>query len=44
MATTHTRVPNSVRDKAEDVKKEYDYPSLGEAIRHMCQSTESYDV
>jgi hypothetical protein len=43
MATTHTRVPDSVREKAKDVKSEYDYPSIGEAIRHMCQEG-GYDV
>jgi len=44
MATTHTRVPNSVRERAKDVKDEYDYPSIGEAIRHMCQSGKEFDV
>jgi len=43
MATTHTRVPDSVRDSAKDVKEEYDYPSIGEAIRHMCRKG-GYDV
>jgi len=39
----HTRVPESVREKAREVQDEYDYPSLGEAIRHMCQDG-GYDV
>jgi len=37
------RVPNSVCDKAEEIKEQYDYNSLGEAIRHMCQAG-GYDV
>jgi hypothetical protein len=43
MASKQTRVPDSVREQAEDVKDEYEYPSLGEAIRHMCQEG-GYDV
>lgn len=43
MASTQTRVPDKVREKAEDVQEEYDYPSLGEAIRHMCKEG-GYDV
>ena len=37
------RLPESVIKTAEQVKDEYDYPSLGEAIRHMCQEG-GYDV
>ena len=32
---TITRVPDAVLDKAEDVQTEHDYPTIGEAIRHM---------
>jgi len=38
-----TRVPESVREKAKEVQDEYEYPSLGEAIRHMCREAD-YDV
>lgn len=44
MGTTHARVPDAVLDRARDIRDEYDYPSIGEAIRHMCQSGEAYDV
>jgi len=43
MASTQTRIPDKVRERAKDVKETYDYPSLGEAIRHMCQEG-GYDV
>ena len=43
MATTHTRVPDSVREKAKEVQEQYGYPTIGEAIRHMCQEA-GYDV
>ena len=35
MPTTHARVPNAVLDAAKDVQDEHDYPTIGEAIRHM---------
>lgn len=38
-----TRVPETVKSKAEDVQKEYDFATLGEAIRHMCREG-GYDV
>lgn len=37
------RTPDIVREQAREVRDEYDYPSLGEAIRHMCQEG-GYDV
>jgi hypothetical protein len=37
------RIPKSVYEQAEEVKDEYDYPSIGEAIRHMCKEG-GYDV
>ena len=43
MATTHARVPNAVLDAAEDVQDEHDYPTIGEAIRHMVREG-GYDV
>jgi hypothetical protein len=43
MGSTHARIPDPVLKRAEDVKEEYDYPSVGEAIRHMCQEG-GYDV
>jgi antitoxin component of RelBE/YafQ-DinJ toxin-antitoxin module len=43
MATEHARVPVEVKRRAEDVKDEYGFPTLGEAIRHMCQEG-GYDV
>jgi antitoxin component of RelBE/YafQ-DinJ toxin-antitoxin module len=43
MATTHARVPDSVYERATDVKDKYGYPTIGEAIRHMCQEG-NYDV
>lgn len=36
-------IPESVCDKAEDVKEEYEYSGLGEAIRHMVREG-GYDV
>lgn len=39
----HARVPETVYDKAEDVKEEYGYPSIGEAIRHVFQEA-GHDV
>lgn len=38
-----TRIPNTVYEVAHNVKEEHDYPSLGEAIRHMCREG-GYDV
>jgi len=43
MATEHARVPTTVLERARQVKDEYDYPTIGEAIRHMCQNG-GYDV
>lgn len=43
MATKQARVPTSVLDKAGELKEEYDYASIGEAIRHMCREA-GYDV
>lgn len=43
MATEHARVPTPVLERARDVKDEYSYPTIGEAIRHMCQEG-GYDV
>lgn len=43
MATEHARVPTPVLDKAKTVKKEHGYPTIGEAIRHMCREG-GYDV
>ena len=43
MATTHARVPDTVLDKAGDVQDEHDYPTIGEAIRHMVREG-GYDV
>jgi len=39
----HIKVPGPVYQKAKELKQKYDYPSLGEAIRHMCQEG-GYDV
>jgi hypothetical protein len=41
--TKHVRIPYRVYDQAEDVQDEYGYPSIGEAIRHMCKEG-GYDV
>jgi hypothetical protein len=35
--SVHTRVPEPVYNRAAELKKEHDYTSIGEAIRHMCQ-------
>jgi len=43
MGSTHVRLPDSVYEEAERVKAEYDYPSIGEAVRHMCRDG-GYDV
>lgn len=37
------RVPDSVCERAETIKDEYEYGSIGEAIRHMCREG-GYDV
>jgi len=31
------RLPQTVYDRAEEIQDEYDYPSLGEAVRHVFQ-------
>lgn len=31
------RIPDTVHEQAEQIKKERDYPTIGEAIRYMCQ-------
>jgi len=31
------RVPDTVRNRAEELKREEDFATLGEAVRHMCQ-------
>jgi hypothetical protein len=41
--TVQVRVPESVRDAAESVQEEYDYATIGEAIRHMAREG-GYDV
>lgn len=43
MATTHVRVPQPVYEQAVHVKQDHDFPSIGEAIRHMCREG-GYDV
>lgn len=40
---TRPELPEPVADEAEDVMKEHDYPSLGEAIRHVFREA-GYDV
>jgi hypothetical protein len=37
MATTTVRVPDRLVEQAKLVKKEYDHPTLGEALRHMAE-------
>jgi len=37
------RIPNTVAEKAREVRDEHDFPSIGEAIRHMAQEG-GYDV
>jgi metal-responsive CopG/Arc/MetJ family transcriptional regulator len=41
--TTQARLPENVYEAAEEVRDEYDYPSVGEAIRHMVREG-GYDV
>jgi antitoxin component of RelBE/YafQ-DinJ toxin-antitoxin module len=41
--TVQVRVPESVRDTAEEVQDEYGYATIGEAIRHMAREG-GYDV
>lgn len=43
MATVHIRVPERLKHKAETVQEENDFATIGEAVRHMCQSG-GYDV
>jgi hypothetical protein len=35
--TKSVKVPETVHSKAGEVQEEYDYATLGEAIRHMCR-------
>ena len=44
MATENARVPLPVLERAQEIKDEYGYPTIGEGIRHMCQNAEAYDV
>jgi hypothetical protein len=37
------RIPDPVHEKAEELKKEHDFATLGEAIRQMCREG-GYDV
>jgi len=39
----HVRIPATVYEEAQKVKDERDFPSIGEAIRHMAQEG-GYDV
>lgn len=39
----HVRVPKPVYEQAKTVQEDYEYPSIGEAIRHMCKEG-GYDV
>ncbi|UBF23387.1 hypothetical protein HATV-3_gp37 [Haloarcula tailed virus 3] len=41
--TKSVKVPDPVHSKAEEVQEEYDYSTLGEAVRHMCRHGD-YDV
>lgn len=41
--TQQVRVPDTVYEKAEQLKEERDYPTIGEAIRYMCREGE-FDV
>lgn len=31
------RLPTTVYERAGEVKNEYDFASIGEAVRHMCR-------
>lgn len=42
-ATKHVRIPMTVYQEAEIIQDKYGYPSMGEAIRHMCKEA-GYDV
>jgi len=33
----HTRLPETVRSKAKELKEERGFATLGEAVRHMCR-------
>jgi len=37
------RLPKTVYDRAKGIQDEYDYTSIGEAVRHMCRE-DTYDV
>lgn len=37
------RIPRPVYEEAREIQEEYGYPSIGEAVRHMCQEA-GYDV
>jgi hypothetical protein len=43
MANSRPPLPDPVARKAEQVREEYDYPSTGEAIRHVFKEA-GYDV
>jgi len=39
--TKSVKVPEPVHQRAQEVKDEHDYATLGEAIRHMCRRGDS---
>jgi hypothetical protein len=43
MSTKTVRIPTAVYAQAEDIQEDYDFATIGEAIRHMCQDG-GYDV
>lgn len=43
MANETIRVPAPVKETAEDIRDEYDYPSIGEGVRHAMREA-GYDV
>ena len=43
MPTTHVRIPDPVYSRAQEVKDEHEFSSIGEAIRYMVREG-GYDV
>lgn len=41
--TQGVRIPDTIYEKAHEIKDLHDYATLGEAIRHMCREG-GYDV
>jgi len=45
MAETHAvRVPPTVYEQAQEIQEQFNYATIGEAVRHMCREDRGYEV